>query len=211
MAGFVVTIAQGKGGAGKTTLAANLAAAWAEIGHTVALVDTDPQRSLTLWGEARTATATGRAALPVSETQGYRARAEIERLARNHDFVVVDSAPHAETEARIVIRAAHLVVVPIQPSPMDVWATRSTLAVAAEEKTAVLLVPNRLPPRARLADAMQAAIAALGAPVAAATLGNRIGLAAAMLEGHGVVETEPRGRAAEEIRALAAEIAARLG
>ena len=210
MAARIITVAQQKGGAGKTTLVAHLAVAWAGAGKRVAAVDIDPQQSLTSWYKLRTELLGAAAALGgrlvVRTITGWRAAAEIERLARDHDVVVVDSPPHAETEAKIAVRAAHLVVLPIQPSPMDLWATRATLDLAKAEGTPAILVLNRVPPRARLTEAMTRGMTDLGATIADAQLGNRVALAATMLEGKGVTEAQPRSTAAGEIAALAAEL-----
>jgi chromosome partitioning protein len=214
MAGGIITVAQQKGGAGKTTLAAHLAVAWAETGRRVAIVDIDPQGSLSRWHDLRMASGNGageNGALTHIRITGWRTQREVERLAREHDVVVVDSPPHAETEARIAVRSAALVLVPVQPSPMDLWATEPTLALAREEKVPVLLVVNRVPPRAKLADALIERLGALGAPVAATQVGNRIQYAAALAEGLGVTEAARRTRAAEEMRELAAEILGRIG
>src|SRR6266853_1112129 len=167
MAGTVITIAQQKGGAGKTTLAAHLAIAWAGQGRNVALVDIDPQGSLTAWHALRAERlGDGKTRLDFGAITGWRTAAEVERRARDHDIVVIDSPPHAETEAKLAIRAANLVVIPVQPSPMDVWATKPTLDLAEQEKVPVLLVLNRVPPRANLIEAMLAKLAELGAAVA---------------------------------------------
>ncbi len=207
MAGSVITIAQQKGGAGKTTLAAHLAIAWVGQGHSVALVDIDPQGSLAAWHASRAERfGDGKLGLDFAAITGWRTAAEVERRARDHDIVVIDSPPHAETEAKLAIRAASLVVIPVQPSPMDVWATKPTLDLAAQERVPVLLVLNRVPPRANLTEAMLAKIAELGATVADARIGNRVGLATAMLEGRGITEAAASSRAAEEIAAVAAEI-----
>jgi chromosome partitioning protein len=207
MAGTVITIAQQKGGAGKTTLAAHLAIAWAGQGHRVALVDIDPQGSLAAWHSLRAERlGEDRVGLDFAAITGWRTAAEVERRARDHDIIVIDSPPHAETEARLAIRAATLVVLPVQPSPMDVWATRPTLDLAAREKVTALLVLNRVPPRANLTDSMLAQLAELGAAVAAARIGNRVALAAALADGLGISEAAPSSRAAAEIAAVAAEI-----
>jgi chromosome partitioning protein len=207
MAGVVITIAQQKGGAGKTTLAAHLALAWAGQGRRVALVDIDPQASLSAWHVLREETlGPGKTGLDFAAITGWRTAAEVERRARDHDIVVIDSPPHAETEARLAVRAAALVLVPVQPSPMDVWATRPTLDLAKQEKVPVLLVLNRVPSRANLTETMLAKLDEFGAGVAKSRIGNRVGLATAMSEGRGITETAPSSRAGEEIEALAAEI-----
>ncbi|NQW09242.1 MAG: ParA family protein [Alphaproteobacteria bacterium] len=214
MSARIITIAQQKGGAGKTTLAAHLAVAWAESGRTVAVVDIDPQASLSSWWAMRQELglpaptgARGKGSLIVHRITGWRTANEVEKLARDHDIVVIDSPPHAETEAKIAIRSADLVLVPLQPSPMDFWATQATLDLARSEKTPAMLVLNRVPPRATLTGAMVAKLADLGATVAQARIGNRVALAAALLEGQGVTEYQRRGTAAAEVSALAAEVA----
>lgn len=207
MAGRVITVAQQKGGAGKTTLVAHLAVSWSGKGRRIAVVDIDPQASLTQWvAIRRTTRADGEAGFTFVSLAGWRLAAEVERLAREHDAVLIDSPPHAETEARIAVRAASLVVIPVQPSPMDLWATKPTLELALRERRPALLVVNRMPARARLADDVTAKLAALGLGVASATLGNRIAFAETLAGGYGVSEAEPASAAAEEIAAVGDEV-----
>lgn len=212
MAARIVTVAQQKGGAGKTTLVAHLAVAWAQSGKAVAVVDIDPQASLSNWWDMREALGVpapasrrGKGGVSVHRLGGWRIAAEVDRLTRDHDMVVIDSPPHAETEAKIAVRAAELVLIPLQPSPMDVWATAPTLKLAEQERTRALLVLNRVPPRTNLTETMLGKISELGATLAKTRIGNRVALAASMAEGKGVTEYQRRGVAAEEIRALATE------
>ena len=205
MAAKVITVAQQKGGAGKTTLAAHLAVALAQKGKSVAAVDIDPQGSLSRWLEVRQEAGIEEPALTASRIQGWRTAGEVEKLAGSHDFVLIDSPPHMETEARIAVRAASLVVVPIQPSPMDLWATAPTVTMADDEGSTCLLVLNRVPPRARLVEELTPEAKKLGAKLARTTVGNRIALASSMMKGKGVTEG-PKSRAAEEIAALAREV-----
>lgn len=204
MAGRTITVAQQKGGAGKTTLVAHLAAAFIRSGLTVATVDIDPQGSLSRWVEARGADP-GFTHLRIT---GWRVPAAVDRARATHDLVLIDSPPHAASDARIAVRAAQLVLVPIQPSPMDLWATQPTLDLAAEEKVPARIVLNRVPPRSKVADALEVEIGRLGIPVLAARIGNRTGFAAAMLSGRTLVETAPGTKGAEEIAALAAALRA---
>jgi chromosome partitioning protein len=207
MAGLVVTIAQRKGGAGKSTLAAQLAVAWAKRGARVAVLDIDPQGSLAQWAELRrgqlgeTAIGFDFAALP-----GWRAASWIEDQARRCDRVVIDSPPHVETEARIAVRAAGLVLIPVQPSALDLWATEATLALARDERKRVLAVLNRVPPRSSAVERIADRLAEMSAPTAAVRLGNRVALMQAMAQGLGVIETAAGSTAAAEIAALADEI-----
>jgi chromosome partitioning protein len=212
MPASVITIAQQKGGAGKTTLAAHLALAWRGLGRNVAVVDIDPQGSLSSWFSLRRERRRSPGPdIEVAAITGWRVAAEVERQARGRDVVLVDSPPHAATEARIAVRAASLVLVPVQPSPMDLWATRATLELARSERVPALLVLNRVPSRANLTDAMLAEFVALGVPIAKAQIGNRVALAAALAEGRGITECAPSSRGAEEVVALAEEILGLVG
>jgi chromosome partitioning protein len=212
MGATVFTVAQQKGGAGKTTLAAHLAVAWTALGKRVAVLDIDPQQSLTMWYRLRAETiGEAGAGLLGNTVSGWRVAGEVDRLARDSDVVLVDSPPHAETEARAAIRAADIAVVPVQPSPMDVWATTPTLELAAGAGTTAVAVLNRVPPRARLTERMRADLAATGARIAESRIGNRVALASALAEGRAVAENQPRSRATAEIRDLARELLAMAG
>jgi chromosome partitioning protein len=200
---LVLTVAQQKGGAGKSTLAANLAAALAEGGGRVALLDADPQRTLSRWHALRPDTA---ARLRFDAPSGWRLAGALDRLRREVDFVVVDTPPHAETDSRLAIRGADLVLVPLQPSLPDLWASEATIALAEAEKRPHRLVLNRLPPSGRLRDVVLEELARRKAPVMAESLGNRTAFGTAFALGLGVTEAAPRGTAAEEVRALASSL-----
>ncbi len=200
----VITVAQQKGGAGKTTLAANLAATLAPR-RRVAVLDIDPQRSLARWHALR-AGRPGAAPVGLSDLSGWRLSAELDRMRRSHDVLIVDSPPQIDTDARLAVRGADLVLVPLQPSPPDLWAAEGTLALAAAERRPARLVFNRAPAAGRLRAEVAAEIARRGMPILAATLGNRAGVAAAFARGLGITETAPRSVAASEMLALLTEI-----
>jgi chromosome partitioning protein len=205
----ILALAQRKGGAGKTSLAIHLAIGWFRSGRRVAMLDVDPQGSLARWAELRRATRGGdEPGFSVAAVSGWKLGIELERLRRDADFVILDTAPHAELDARSAIRAADLVLVPVQPSPLDAWATQATLDAARAEKRRALLVLNRVVARARLTQDIAASLAQGPVAVAAATLGNRTAFAASIAAGEGVEEHEPDGTAAAEIAQLRAEIEA---
>lgn len=200
---FIIAVAQQKGGAGKSTLASNLAVALLHGNRRVALLDTDPQASLSRWHALRPATAPR---LIFDAPSGWRVTGALDRLKREADVIVMDTPPHADTDSRIAIRGADLVLIPLQASLPDLWASEATIALAEAEKRAHRLVLNRLPASGRLRDVVMEELARRKAPVMAQTLGNRSAFAAAFALGQGVTESAARSPAAEEIRALAAAI-----
>ena len=157
---YVITIAQQKGGAGKTTIAASLAAAFAAT-RRVAVLDIDPQHSLARWHALRAARK-GAAPVGFSDVSGWRLAREIDRLRGLNDVLIVDSPPQLDTDARLAIRAADLVLVPLQPSPPDFWAAEGTMTLAAAEKRPARILLNRAPTGGKLRLAVEAAIAEAG-------------------------------------------------
>jgi chromosome partitioning protein len=203
---FVVAVAQQKGGAGKSTVAANLAAALAAGGGRVALLDTDPQHSLVRWHEERRKHGARAAPLHFDAPAGWRVGGALDRLRREQEFVILDTPPHAETEARVAIRGADLVLMPLQPSPADLWASEATLKLAAAERRMLAALLNRVPAQGRLKEQVAAQLAALQVQLLGPTLGNRAGFAQAFQEGLAVTEAAPRTVAAAEVQALAEAI-----
>lgn len=201
----VYTVAQQKGGAGKTMLAANLAATLAGR-RRVAVLDIDPQRSLTRWHAIRAARTRAAAALTCCEVSGWRLAAELDRLRRDHDVVLVDSPPQIDTEAKLAVRGADLVLVPVQPSPPDLWAAEATLKLATSERRPARIIFNRTPTTSRLRDAMLHEIAERKFASLRTALGNRAAYAQAFAEGLGVTEASPCSLAAAEMLALLREI-----
>jgi chromosome partitioning protein len=199
----VITIAQQKGGAGKTTVAAHLAVAMQQKGRRVAVVDIDPQGSLGYWHRVREQRfGEGYTGLTFASVSGWRVASEVARLRKNHDYIVIDSPPHTETEARTAIRAADMIIVPVQPSPTDLWATKATLDLAKAERIPVKILLNRVPPNSRLTSAIAGDLPML----ADTTFGNRVIFAASLMEGRTCTELEPNCPASMEVKALVKEV-----
>ncbi|MEO1015108.1 MAG: ParA family protein [Pseudomonadota bacterium] len=206
---FIVTVAQRKGGAGKTTLCCQLTAALAGRGLSVAAIDMDDQRSLARWAETR-ATRLGELDFALQTANGYSISAGVRR-ARNAEIVLLDTPPSVEPAVARAIGLADLVLAPMQLSPLDLDASLPTARIIGDARKQALFVINRAPPRARVADRIRAEIARYELPVAGVELGSRAAFAESIADGRGVVETDPRGRAAQEITALTDEVLAIAG
>lgn len=199
----VITIAQQKGGAGKTTVAAHVAVALSQKGRRVAVIDIDPQGSLTHWhGIREQRFGEGYTGLTFAAVSGWRVASEVARLKKTHDYIVVDSPPHTETEARTAIRSADLIIIPVQPSPTDLWASKATVELAKAENIPVRVLLNRVSANSKLA----ATIANELSNLTDTMLGNRVLFASALLEGRCATEVDPSSSASLEVKALVKEL-----
>ncbi|ETX27879.1 ParA family partition ATPase [Roseivivax isoporae] len=207
MAGSVITVAQQKGGSGKTTLAANLAVGFLRRGQRVALIDTDPQGSLGRWFMTRLEAA-GDAApdMEFATSSAWGITYETRKLTAAHDVVIIDTPPKADSDLRPALRTADLVVVPVAMSHVDLWATEGVLDLARREGKEVLVVMNRARAGTRLGAEVAQKAEELAARIARAQFGNRVVYAEALGQGRGAAEGA-KGPAREEVDALTAEVA----
>jgi chromosome partitioning protein len=202
MSATIITIAQHKGGAGKTTLTTQLAVAVSHDHHKVLVIDSDPQGSTSEWHRERVKTLGRKNKIGVMATQGWKLIRDLPNLIDEYDYILIDTPPHAESEASIAVRLSHLVLMPVQPSPLDVWACAPTIKLILDEKKPVMLVMNRVPAKSKLNETMMEKLATLKINVAKQSLGNRTIFAGSMIKGLGVIEHEPRSIASEEIQIL---------
>lgn len=203
--GKVITVAQQKGGSGKTTVAANLAVAFARAGLSVALLDTDPQGSLGRWFMARRER--GAPGMEFSTASAWGVSYECEKLKKLVDLVIVDTPPKVDADLRPALREADLVLVPVASSHVDLWATEGVIDLARRERKTVAIVMNRARTGTRLAIEVAEAAAALEGRVLDTVLSFRVAYAEALGLGMGVQELG-RSPAGAEVQRLADEVLA---
>ena len=203
----VISLLNQKGGVGKTTLATNIAASLAQSGQRVLLIDADPQGSALDWSAARKEPSLFSVVGLPKET----IHREIAKLGDGYDWVVIDGPPRVYPVAKSAIAASDIVVIPVQPSPYDVWAAKeivdliTEVRVIKEDLKAVFAVNRKIVGTAIGRDVAQA-LADYPIPVLRSALSQRVGFAESAGAGMTVLETDPTGPAAKEVTALVAQI-----
>ena len=207
---MIVAVLNQKGGVGKTTLALHLAGEWARRGLRVTLVDADPQGSALDWSQQRSREGQPRSFGVVGLARDTLHR-EAPELARDADHVVIDGPPRVAGLMRSALLAADLVLMPVQPSPFDGWASAEMLALLAEARIyrpelAARFVLNRCAARTIIARETAETLADHDPPVLSTTIGQRVVFADAAQTGRLASEIDADSPAAREISALASEI-----
>jgi chromosome partitioning protein len=211
MAAFIVGLAQTKGGVGKSTLAVQLAAAFSEQGRSSRIVDIDKQGTLTSWAALRhqLSFAAGHD-IDVEQGSGWRLPYITERLSRDCDLIFIDGGSGQDGDFSAMTKVADLLLIPCQPTGLDLWATKGLLAKNTGLRDKALVVLNRMPPRGNAAALIRHEIEKLSWPMARQHIGNRQAFAATMGMGLSVAEVAPSSIAAREIDGLAKEILGRV-
>lgn len=195
-----------KGGSGKTTLVVHIAVAAYQAGMKVLVVDTDPQGSATVWGNARKADEPMVVTVAASELDRVLGMGRAERV----ELAIIDTAPHAAPEAARIARTADLVLIPCRPTAFDLSAAENAAAIAKAAKVPAAFVLSACPPRAPEIGEARKALAEYGLPVAPMEITERRAFSRAIATGLSVTEFETDGRAAAETRALWAWIRTQL-
>ena len=202
----IISVLNQKGGAGKTTIATHLARAIQIAGSSVILVDSDPQGSARDWAAAREDQ-------PVTVVGIDRPTIErdVKGLALS-DYYIIDGAPQAADLAVSAIKAADLVLIPVQPSPYDIWATadlvdliKQRIEITDGKLQAVFLI-SRAIPNTRLGADIASGLEGYGLPVLSTRINQHVSYPGSAIYGQTVFDTEPNSDAAKDFIKLQAEI-----
>lgn len=196
-----------KGGVGKTTLSVNLAACLARAGGRVLLIDADPQGSALDWAAARQGD-------PLFTVVGFprpSIHKEIAQMGKGYDHIVIDGPPRVTDLARSAIMASDVVVIPVQPSPYDIWAADEVVKLIEEarvfkENIKSAFVVNRKITNTAIGRDVREALASYPVHVLQASVTQRVVFAEAAAQGQAIFEIDAAGPAVAEIEAVAAEL-----
>ena len=209
---MILGVLNQKGGVGKTTLSVNIAASLARTGARVLLIDADPQGSALDWAAARDGE-------PLFSVVGFprpTIHKEIAQLGLGYDHVVIDGPPRVTDLARSAIMASDVVLVPVQPSPYDIWATADLVELVKQHievtdgATQAAFVVSRAIKGTRIGAEITEALTGYGLPVLQSRLTQRVSYPGTAALGTTVLDAEPDGEGAREIRALMNEIKQKL-
>lgn len=208
---MIVALLNQKGGVGKTTLALHLAGEWALRGKRVTLIEADPRGSALDWSQQRARENVPRLFGVVGLARDTLHR-EAPELARSADHVVIDGPPRVTALMRSALLAADLVLIPVQPSPFDGWASAEMLGLLREARIyrpqlAARFVLNRCGARTVIARETAETLADHDPPVLACTIGQRVAFADAAQSGRLAFELAEQSAAAREVAAFAGEVA----
>jgi len=202
----VIAVLNQKGGAGKTTIATHLARALQLDGADVLLVDSDPQGSARDWAAVREDQP-----VPVVGLDRPTIERDLKSIAQK-DYVIIDGAPQAHDLAVSALKAAHFILIPVQPSPYDIWATSDLVDLVKQRmeltegqlKAAFLI--SRAIRNTKLGQEVTEALTGYALPILTVRIMQRVIYPTTAAAGTTVLDTEPHGEAAKEIRALTHEI-----
>ena len=204
----VITVATIKGGSGKSTLVAGLASYWSSMGRKIALIDADPNGTLTRWCEKPNSLSS----LPLSSNvDEYSMVPEINRYKAYRDFILIDCAGFASQSMIFALGASDAVLIPVMADEANIYEAVRTqrlvenAAAMAGKKPLALGVLNRVK-RALVTEHSKEQLDQLGLPLLSATIGDRAIFQEASFHGSSPVELAPSSLAAMEVRAVANEV-----
>ena len=205
--GKIISFSNQKGGTGKTTLAANIAVLWSNSEYKVAVLDADSQKSFTHWLDARIKyygeNDTG---IDLFSYNPHTFSDDLKDIKKDYNFIIIDSPPSITYETIQIVKNSDRVMVPTQPSPVDLLATIPFLNMVKKERKISTVILNRVLPRARLTDAMILRLRYAGAKIARSRISSKVIYAETFSQGRGVVDMSVTSVTSSEIIKIGDEI-----
>ncbi len=203
---MIISLVNQKGGTGKTTTAINIASCFAKKGHDILLIDADPQGSVLQWKSI-----VDNKTIDVVHRPQATLHNDIERLSKNYWHTIVDTPPATGDITRSALVVSNLAIVPISPSPLDIWSSKETINLIKEARkhnrklSSKLLISKKII-GTRIGREAREALEAYRLKIFNTEIGQRIAYVEAMISGLSVIQFQPKSEAANEIISLCDEI-----
>ncbi len=203
---MIISLVNQKGGVGKTTIAVNLTACLAMKGRSVVLLDADPQGSVLQWKSIE-----DNQLFEVKHFPAPMVRGDVKKLERRYSNVVIDGPPAIGDITRSILELSNLAIVPIGPSPLDIWSSKDTISLIEQSKgvnrflRGKLLICRKIA-RTRVGREAREAIETYGIEIFESEISQRIAYVEAMISGLSVLQSAPGSEAALEVRSLCEEV-----
>jgi chromosome partitioning protein len=209
----LIAILNQKGGCGKTTIAMNLAASFTVLGHSSVVLDADPQQSATLWAQQSNTLPFKVHAIDM-ETGARKVKSSIQTLTGNVDIAILDLPPELKEPAMLACILADIVIIPVKPSPLDLWAGRAAVELAKDaqelrhqNQPAMVLLPSCVKTGTRMAKDINTALSKIGEQIAPVHITERVALAECAMLGETIYSYDHDNPACQEFTELAQFIA----
>lgn len=208
---MIISILNQKGGVGKTTLSVHIASTLALAGNKVLLIDADVQRSALDWAASRDAN-------PIFSVVGISKNTihkEVQLLKQNYDYIVIDGPPRVYDVARSAIAASDIILIPVQPSPYDVWSAKEVVDLINEVKEplqiykkikAAFIINRKISNTVIGRDVVEALEQYKDIPVLKSYITQRVAYAETAARGTSAIEEDPDSNAGKEIKKMTEEI-----
>lgn len=204
----IVAILNPKGGAGKSTISSNIARYFQLKGINVLIADSDNQGTLRDWRQSDTQDIQP----PVVGVDRPNLHKDLPKVAAAFDFVIIDGAAKIQEMVASSVRAADVILIPVQPSAADVWGCRDLISLikarqeVTDGKPKVSFLINRQIRNSNLASDIMGVLKEFEIPVFKSRTSQRIIYAEALSTGTTVLDAEPEGAAAQEIKSICDEL-----
>ena len=203
---MIISFVNQKGGVGKTTSAINIAASLKRRNHKLVFIDADPQGSASHWQAVE-----NNNAFEILHHPEPISKSEIEELAQNYDYLVIDAPPAISDITKSILAVTDLSIIPLSPSSLDIWSCKGTLemideALVENPDLDVKLLINRKIPGTRVGREARDSLSIFDMDLLDTELCQRVAYIDAMTSGVSVMQYAPSSKAAAEIENLCDEI-----